>query len=714
MNTKVKDKNNLLNTSTQTLFMELVNVLLAPSPKKLWLLKVINLLKQYLNAESVSLNTYSDNIFVSTDFNVPGSKESFSLKSNQACVDRLEPYWLGNVYTVPVNHEGCLQVVWDKVPSSLALSDYENIFSLLACSLKNRNDLFCQSRNLLRQDILSKLENILASESDLKNKLSLVAHELSLILGVSRIQIKVFSADVSLVFENSLNVEVADKLFLDAISVVSSIEQSWLENLKNGNILDLNKSQFAPLNGDSSDLDLLLSIKSIFGCPLIYREKAVGVIVLHQCDYERMWKEEEILLLKEIALLLGVVIGTESDFEKKYKEVITDASTGLINSDEFLRELNRLQVETQISNSYFSLIMIDIEKLRDINLEFGFVGGNLVLSHTARYLKRIYGNKYKIARYSNDEFVIILKNIDRNAAKTETEKLKDGLSNLTVLGIGPIDYNFSFVTFPTHGDTVASLLTLLEQAMLLSKSRGTSQISSYDEIKGVSRNTWRKLMTIAVPEIIMRKSSLKTGPVIYENIQAQCENQRNNYSADILDSIQSLALALDAKDSYTEGHSKRVAEYALMLAKNLSLDVQEIEWIRLAATMHDIGKIGIPENILCKPDKLTKEEYEIMKKHPVVGARILKPIKPLEKVANLVLYHHEYWDGSGYPRGLSKEEIPFGARIVSIVDAFQAMTSSRPYRNALPFEEAVKRLKLGKEKQWDPALVEMFLDIVSS
>ena len=129
--------------------------------------------------------------------------------------------------------------------------------------------------------------------------------------------------------------------------------------------------------------------------------------------------------------------------------------------------------------------------------------------------------------------------------------------------------------------------------------------------------------------------------------------------------------------------------------------------------MHDIGKIGIPENILCKPAKLTKEEYEIMKKHPVIGARILKPIKPLEKVANLVLYHHEYWDGSGYPNGIKKNEIPIGARIVSIVDAFQAMTSNRPYRATLPFREAVKRLRDGKEKQWEPDLVELFIKIVS-
>ncbi|OGI06785.1 MAG: hypothetical protein A3I68_08335 [Candidatus Melainabacteria bacterium RIFCSPLOWO2_02_FULL_35_15] len=191
------------------------------------------------------------------------------------------------------------------------------------------------------------------------------------------------------------------------------------------------------------------------------------------------------------------------------------------------------------------------------------------------------------------------------------------------------------------------------------------------------------------------------------------QKKKQVYSTDILDSIQSLAIALDAKDSCTGRHSNRVSEYAYILAKKVSLDLQEVEWVRLAAVMHDIGKIGIPESILCKQGKLTRDEYEVMKKHPVIGAKILKPIKPLEKVATLVLYHHEYWNGAGYPQGLSKEDIPIGARIVSIVDAYQAMISNRPYRPALPFEEVINKLRAGKEKQWEPDLIELFIKIVS-
>jgi putative nucleotidyltransferase with HDIG domain len=216
-----------------------------------------------------------------------------------------------------------------------------------------------------------------------------------------------------------------------------------------------------------------------------------------------------------------------------------------------------------------------------------------------------------------------------------------------------------------------------------------------------------------LPEIVFKKTSFKTGPDVIDTINKQLSVDKTSYHADILDSVQSLALALDAKDSYTEGHSQRVSEYAYLLAKEVGLDIQEQEWVRLAAFMHDIGKIGIPENILCKSGKLTVEEYEVMKKHPIIGARILKPIKPLEKVAHIVLHHHEHWDGSGYPQGYAKDEIPIGSRIVSITDAYQAMTSDRPYRDALPKEEAIKRLRMGKESQWDPDLIEKFITLIS-
>ena len=702
---KLSDRNKQLNS----LFLELLENLLEPSCSKIWLQKVANLLKQYLNAKYLALHTFMDNLVVYATDGMSLFKDLSAIK-----IDSLntEPCWSENRYLVPLLNDAALEVIWDNLPGPDELKNYNKIFSLLASSLRNRDNLVNQIQNKTRQESLFKIENILCSDSDLKEQLNSLTREIVHTLNVSRVQVKIFSQESHFAFDNSLSFECVNGLFLDALSVIPLIEKEWLDQIYNGQELILDKRLISSSNKSPDDIEVLLSIKSIVAYPLFYKKKSIGVLVIHQCDYDREWESPEILYLKEAATMMSVVVGKELESIKRYNSVVTDPNTGLINSDEFLRELDHLQIEARISNSVFSLIMIDIEKLKDINLQMGFVAGNLVLSQTARYIKRLFASAYKIARYSNDEFIIILKDTDKNKARLETERLKDNLNNVSVLGVGLVDYNFSFVTFPIHASAISELLILLEQGMILSKSRGKSQVSSFDEICGQSKGRWQQLLQGAIPEIIIKKSNLKTGPEVFEHIQDQWHKEKRNYNADILDSVQSLALALDAKDSYTEGHSQRVSEYAVMLAKEIALDFQELEWIRLAAVMHDIGKIGIPESILCKPGKLTKEEYEVMKKHPVIGARILKPIKPLEKVSNLVLYHHEYWDGLGYPNQLSKTEIPVGSRIVSIVDAFQAMTSNRPYRNSLPFEVAISRLEDGRGKQWDPELVKLFIKIV--
>lgn len=176
--------------------------------------------------------------------------------------------------------------------------------------------------------------------------------------------------------------------------------------------------------------------------------------------------------------------------------------------------------------------------------------------------------------------------------------------------------------------------------------------------------------------------------------------------------VQSLAAAIDAKDPYTHGHSQRVAEYAALLAEEISCDLEEIEIIRHTALLHDIGKIGIPENILLKPGKLTDEEYKEIKKHPILGTDILKKIKYLDRVNLFLKYHHERYDGLGYPDGLTGEKIPLGARIIAIADTFDAMTSDRPYRKGCSIEEALMELKRCANTQFDPELVKAFERIV--
>ena len=170
-----------------------------------------------------------------------------------------------------------------------------------------------------------------------------------------------------------------------------------------------------------------------------------------------------------------------------------------------------------------------------------------------------------------------------------------------------------------------------------------------------------------------------------------------------------LVNALDARDTETEGHSERVTHYTLELAKNMGIiDEKFLKTLKIAALLHDIGKIGIPDGILRKPGKLTEEEWQIMKQHPMLGYKILKNIKQLNDVAEIVLHHHERFDGTGYPVGLKGEEIPLGSRIFSVADTIDAMTSDRPYRKALSFEETAEELKKWSGRQFDPEVVNAF------
>ncbi|HAZ07038.1 MAG TPA: hypothetical protein DCZ01_00630 [Elusimicrobia bacterium] len=181
-----------------------------------------------------------------------------------------------------------------------------------------------------------------------------------------------------------------------------------------------------------------------------------------------------------------------------------------------------------------------------------------------------------------------------------------------------------------------------------------------------------------------------------------------------LEMVQTLARAVDSKDAYTHEHSDRARVKARRVAHELNLPDQMVRYIEYAALLHDIGKIGIDEAILLKPGKLTPEEYEQMKKHPIIGHQILSPVKYLGPVAQMVLYHQEWYDGRGYPEGLKGEEIPLGSRIVAVLDAWDAMTSDRPYRKALGKDIAISELKKGSGTQFDPKVVETFLLLESS
>lgn len=208
------------------------------------------------------------------------------------------------------------------------------------------------------------------------------------------------------------------------------------------------------------------------------------------------------------------------------------------------------------------------------------------------------------------------------------------------------------------------------------------------------------LVALRTREVLEKKQEVER---LYDELQTSYES-----------SLQALVTALDFRDNETQGHSYRVVEYAVIVAERMSIVEPQITWIRRGAILHDVGKIGVPDAILRKPGRLNVEEWEEMRRHPEMGYRMLEHIRFLEPALDIVLSHQERFDGTGYPRGLKGEQIPLGARIFSVVDTFDAMTSDRPYRAALTIQRARDEIRSCTGTQFDPQVSGAFLSIEES
>jgi HD-GYP domain-containing protein (c-di-GMP phosphodiesterase class II) len=221
-------------------------------------------------------------------------------------------------------------------------------------------------------------------------------------------------------------------------------------------------------------------------------------------------------------------------------------------------------------------------------------------------------------------------------------------------------------------------------------------------MKKSAKKTTQKKAAKAGKLILLKSPSAMPIPEFAEDV----------YPDILLESLRAIISTLEEKDSYTHGHSIRVAEYSVVLAEEIRLSDVEIREVELCALLHDIGKIGIPDNVLLKPARLTRAEFEIMKSHPVRSSKILEKISPLRNLIPGIKFHHERFDGLGYPEGLKGTDIPLYARMILISDTYDAMTSTRPYRLAMDKEIAFAELEKCAGTQFDPQLVEAFIRVL--
>ena len=343
------------------------------------------------------------------------------------------------------------------------------------------------------------------------------------------------------------------------------------------------------------------------------------------------------------------IISLQYNMEKLEWVSNTDALTGLFNRRFYEDELKRLDTE---GNLPMTIVMADVNGLKLINDSFGHVMGDELLKKVAEVLKKGCRVDDIIARLGGDEFVIILPKTDA----FETEKIIKRIKDLSLKEkVGSIDVSIS-IGYETKNDKEEKNQEIFKKA-----------------------------------EDHMYKKKLFESP-----------SMRGK-------TISAIINTLHEKNKREEAHSHRVSALCKNMSKAIGLPEDEIEELKTIGLLHDIGKIAIKENILNKPGKLTGNEWEEIKRHPEIGYRMLSIVNDMSEMAEYVLYHHEKWDGSGYPKGLKREEIPLQSRIITIADAYDAMTSERSYRSALSEEVAIEELQKNVGIQFDPELVSVFI-----
>ena len=274
-----------------------------------------------------------------------------------------------------------------------------------------------------------------------------------------------------------------------------------------------------------------------------------------------------------------------------------------------------------------------------------------------------------------------------------------------------------FIMTPIHGDQVVEEIRKFNKDLYILLLTGHKDLAppletiKRLEIQGYCEKSDKfDQLLLLIESGIKAIEQMNVIKDINQELKSTYEKLENAY----MESIETLRYTVEAKDSYTRGHSDRVSEYSVLIGNKLKLSDQDINLLKIGGLFHDIGKIGVPDTILQKPDKLTDDEYSEIKNHPTIGAHILSNATIFKDIIPIVKHHHERYDGNGYPSRLAGENIPYLARIAAIADTFDAMTSKRSYRNSLPLDIVRAEFIKGKGTQFDPNLVDLFLDILDN
>jgi len=380
--------------------------------------------------------------------------------------------------------------------------------------------------------------------------------------------------------------------------------------------------------------------------------------------------------------LLGYYRSVEMEYSLKMANIaITDDLTGLYSHGYFQAKLNEQINAAKENNKPLSLLFMDIDYFKYFNDLYGHQEGDEVLKAIGVILKSYSSKIYLPARYGGEEFTILMNETTEQTAVAFAEKIRLHIEAAFVNKfpeISKITVSIGVSSFPSKAKNKEELIKYADDALYRAKSFHRNRVETYHSV--------------------------------LEELKGDIDGD----DIEIVSSMRTLISIINSKDKYTYRHIERVVIYCGLIADVLNLSTNEKKMLKYGAYLHDIGKINMPQEVLNKKMPLTNEEWVLLKQHPTFGVEIISPVKSLADAIPIILYHHERFDGKGYPGNLLGNDIPYLARILTVADSFDAMTSNRPYGVAKTFDEGIEELRACSSTQFDPDIVETFIKILRS